>query len=61
MDLNIRLEHADAPRCFAVNVDPEGCTCQPAVNVQIGGKARGWASRRWYRVGVSSGRVAPRL
>jgi hypothetical protein len=44
MDLNIKLEHADAPRCFAVNVDPEGCTCQPAVNVQIGGKARGWAS-----------------
>jgi hypothetical protein len=36
----IKLEHRD--ECFAVENDPDGCTCGPAVLVQIGGKDRGW-------------------
>ena len=36
----IKLEHRDG--CFAVENDPDGCTCGPAVFVQIGGRDRGW-------------------
>jgi len=37
----IKLEHRDG--CFAVENDPDGCACGPAVFVQIGGGDRGGA------------------
>jgi hypothetical protein len=37
----ISIEHRNG--CFAVENDPDGCTCEPIVLMQIGGKDRGWS------------------
>ena len=38
----IKIEHLEG--CWAVELDPDGCKCEPIVSVQVGGKARGWSS-----------------
>jgi hypothetical protein len=38
----IKIEHREG--CWAVELDPAGCKCEPIVSVQDGGKNRGWSS-----------------
>jgi hypothetical protein len=38
----IRIEHQAG--CFAVENDPDRCTCEPIVTTRIGGKGRGWTA-----------------
>jgi hypothetical protein len=38
----IKLDHREG--CWAVELDPDGCKCEPIVSVQVGGKNRGWSS-----------------